>query len=281
MNTGRFARLSLDPDSLAADLRTISSFTFDSAYREFVFGEWRSCMLWNSSGSVDETHISSTEGAARPTVYGRAAPYLAGLVEQVFRLDRLRFGRIAQLMPGTVLVPHCDFLELSENLLRIHVPLYTSRTCLNAEESVVFHMDAGEVWLLDANRIHSAASFWDQPRTHLILDFAATGDIDDLLRIDVDGARAIPIESVAFRPTIAPDEVEALMALSRVIDHQNYRDIFALLIRKSFCRDVSLSTVYNWLAAIGQGSGNQALVEELERQRRYFLVCREAAAGPA
>lgn len=274
MNSWRLATLGFASDLLANDLEAAESFVFNGAYSEFVLGEWRSCMLWNTSGDIAEGHLSSNDHAARLTAYGAAMPYLRAMIERTFRLDRLRFGRLARMMPNTVLVPHCDFLELDRGLVRIHVPLATSRACLNAEEDWVFHMAEGEIWHLDARRIHSAASTWDCARIHLILDFASCGGPEKTLRIDCTARATIPDDALVARPPLTPVEEASLMALGDVIDRFNHRDILAILIRKAFTRHMPLQSIFTWLAAMAERSGQADLIETIERQRRYYTVAR-------
>ena len=273
MSTRRLAKLDFAPDRLAADLIAAESFTFNGAYSEFVLGEWRSCMLWNASGDVGEAHLSSGDQAAKLTAYGTAMPYLRSVIERSFRLDRLRFGRLARMAPGTVLVPHCDYLELGEGLVRLHVPLTTSRACLNAESDLVFHMATGEIWYLDARRIHSAASTWDRARIHLILDFASGSRPEELLRIDCAPAER-PADALVALPPLTPAEEASLLALGDVIDRFNHRDILAILVRKAFTQGMSLRSVFTRLTEIGMRSGDPDLIETLERQRHYYPVAR-------
>lgn len=274
MSTRRLAALEFASDLLANDLEVAESFVFNGAYSEFVFGEWRSCMLWNTSGDIAEGHLSNSDHAARLTAYGAAMPYLRAMIERTFRLDRLRFGRLARMMPDTVLVPHCDFLELDRGLVRVHVPLTTSRACLNAEEDRVFHMAEGEIWHLDARRIHSAASTWDRARTHLILDFASGGSPEKTLRIDCASCMTVPDDALVARPSLTPEEETSLMALGDVIDRFNHRDILAILIRKAFTRHMPLQSIFTRLAAMAERSGHADLIEIIDHQRRYYTVAR-------
>jgi hypothetical protein len=274
MNTQRLAKLELSAPRLAADLATAKGFAYHDAYSEYVCGRWPTCMLWNRTGTVEEQFVSEYDGPARKTSYGKALPYISELIEQVFDLKNLRFARLVQLTPNTVIIPHRDFVELGNNFCRVHVPLLTNESCWNSEGDVVFHMPAGEVWFLDASVPHSAASFWDEVRTHIMLDFAHEGDPRQLLRIDTCPDQTIPPERIVTRPPISPEEEEALRSLHRLIDLDNYRDVLALLIRKYFRRQVPVAAVFDWMFDIAALSGNQALSERIFQLRERCLIHR-------
>ena len=124
-------------------------------------------MLWNKSGDVEDNFLLDYDHPAQRTAYGAQMPYLVEVLRQTFDLKQLRFARLAKLTPGSVLVPHRDYLELKHDLTRVHIPLATDSACFSSEENTVYQMRRGEIWYMDATQVHSAASFSRKPRTHL------------------------------------------------------------------------------------------------------------------
>src|SRR5947209_19119672 len=151
MNTHRIGKLDLAPERLAADWATADGFSYHDSYSEYVCGRWPNCMLWNRTGTIEEKYVSRYEGLARKTAYGAALPYISELIETMFDVRSLRFARLVQLTPYTVLIPHRDFLELGTSFCRIHLPLRTDPACWHGEGNVVFGMAVGEIWFLDAS----------------------------------------------------------------------------------------------------------------------------------
>jgi hypothetical protein len=274
MNTHRITTLDLDEGRLEADLNRARRFHFSDAYSEFICGSWRSCMLWNRSGDADDTFLKDSDQPARATACGKQMPYVAEVLARTFRLEHLRYARLATLAPDSVLLPHRDFLELRHELARVHIPLVTDSECYSAEERTVYQMRRGEVWFMDATKTHTAAAFSRKERVHLILDFTEVERIDTVLRQPVSGPRGIPPENLVARKPLEPGEQEAFFALARVIDLVNYRDVLALLIKKYFTTDLDAAVVYDWLADIARRSGNRAVAARVEDYREMCLVQR-------
>jgi hypothetical protein len=274
MNTHRIACLQLDEQRLAADLRVALDFDYNDSYSEFFCGEWRSCMLWNGSGDVADTHLKDYIGAARMTEYGRRMSYVRELLEASFDLGQLRFARLVKLCPNSVIIPHRDYLELGEALRRVHLPLQTDSSCFSAQERTVYHMAAGEIWFIDATKVHSAASFSQRDRLHVILDFSQGDEIAPLLRVSVSPEQVIPASSQIPRPELDEQDYRALMALGQVIDEDNYRDILALLIRRYFRKVFDAASIFDQLVDMAHQAGKRALADTIIRHRDYYLVAR-------
>jgi hypothetical protein len=274
MNTHRITTLDLDTARLDADLKRTRSFRYGDAYSEYICGSWRTCMLWNRSGDIDDNFLKDSEQPARATVYGEQLPYLTEVLTETFHLDLLRFARLAKLSPDSVLMPHRDFLELRHDLTRVHVPLETDGQCFSAEETTIYQMKRGEVWFMDATKTHTAAAFSRQDRLHLILDFTEVEGIDTVLRHPLAGPRVLPPENRVPRKPLEPGEKEAFLALARVIDLVNYRDVMSLLIKKYFTTDLTAETVFDWLADIARLSGNRAVLDRVEEYREKCLIRR-------
>ncbi|MEW9513669.1 aspartyl/asparaginyl beta-hydroxylase domain-containing protein [Streptomyces bacillaris] len=271
--TTRITTLDLDPARLAADLASAERFGYNDSYGEFICGAWRSCMLWNRTGDADDRFLEDYEGGARSTEYGSALTYVGELVGHHFRVEKLKFARLARLTPGSVLVPHRDYLELDSDLTRIHLPLRTDAHCFSSEDETVYQMRQGELWFLDATRTHSAASRSDRDRVHLILDFS-TATPAEALRVDIPVDTGIPEDSVVARRPLRPGEHKSFEALADVIDEANYQDVLAMIIKRYFEAEVKAADVFRWLESVVRASGRPDLVERAAHHEEHCLVSR-------
>lgn len=263
----------IDPAMVAADLEQVDPAGFVDSYDEFVCGSWRTCVLWNASGAGSDALIRDYAGPAQLTEHGRKLGYLEELMTSRFDLDRLRFARLTRLSPGTVVVPHRDYVELASDLYRIHVPLVTAPGAYASEEETIYHMARGEVWFLDATRVHSIANFTEQPRIHLLLDFAADRP-SDVFR----GEPAVPLElparaTVPRRP-LAAGEHDGFRALAKIVDGTNLMDVVAMLIRRYFVADLPVMEVFGWLREIADASGDPWVRERAAWLESHALTSR-------
>lgn len=278
------ARFELDAERLAAELAAVEALPFNGSYGDFVCGELASAMLFNRTGDSADGMLEDYSGPGCLTASGRAMPYLIGLLQERFDLTTLRFARLIRLGRNSVLVPHCDYLELARRFSRIHVPLRTDERCYSAQESTVFRMRQGEVWLLDATKVHSAASFSPVRRIHLVLDFAEADDPGALLRAGAagDGATAaaapaapaspaIPASHVVDRQPIAASERQALEGLSGVLAEDNVTDVLSILVKTCFQRDVAVGSVFGWLHEIAVAGGRPDLVSHVVGLEEYYV----------
>lgn len=176
------------------------------------------------------------------TKYAEQLPYLTELISQYFNLKYLNFARLA-IINNSVLIPHRDLLELgavpahARNVHRIHVPLITHDNCYFWEENIVYQMRFGEAWFLDASRAHSAASLSEQDRVHLMLDFPDVENASQLIRFKKDDREEISPESIQARSALTEAERRELLALANVIDIDNFKNIFSIVIKKHYCKD--------------------------------------------
>jgi Aspartyl/Asparaginyl beta-hydroxylase/L-proline 3-hydroxylase, C-terminal len=281
LNTHRIAKIQLDFEALNRDLRRAEHFNFSDTYGEFICGAWRNCMLWNEQGDIAETLLSNHDSPAVKTAYGLDMPYVSEWISQTFDVQRLRFARLVKLRPNSVIIPHRDYLELGQGLVRIHVPLITDASCFSSDGEAVYQMKVGEVWFIDATRVHSAASFSQRDRIHLILDFANSGQTSPLRGVPWDRAATIAEDSLVTRSPLTDEEVSALMTLHHVIDQDNATDILALLIRKYFRSRFDAPRVFDLLLRIAELSGNRALHTDLRARADYFLIDRPPPAVTA
>lgn len=271
----RLATVPIDQARLAADLARVEHHAFVDSYTEFVCGSWRTCMLWNPSGDGSDSLIRDYSGRAQRTEYGRKLGYIEELMSNNFDLDQLRFARLTRLMPGTVVVPHRDYLELKRDLVRIHVPLETDPEAYTSEEETIYRMGFGEVWFLDATKVHSIANFSKSNRTHLLLDFGAD-DPHQVVRAKAPHSESMPAESVVARRPLQPGERDALRALAQVVDPANFMDVLAIIIKRYFAADIDVREVFSWLADIAADSGNPDVLAQAKLLEQHSITSREA-----
>ncbi|NGO68762.1 aspartyl/asparaginyl beta-hydroxylase domain-containing protein [Streptomyces boncukensis] len=273
--THRITQLELDTALLAEDLRQAELFRHNETYDEFAIGTWRHCTLWNRTGDLRDSVLETFAGGGVPTEYEQHLPYVSGLVRERFVIERLKFGKFIILGPGSVLVPHRDYLELDSSFVRIHVPLQTDENCFSSQEDTVYQMRLGEVWFLDASQTHSAASFSGSPRIHLILDFEA-GELQDCLRwpVPAETEQAIPESHIVRRREPRRGEREAFLALSGVVDEVNYRDVMAMIIKRFYVARIPVRETFAWLRDIIAASGHEKLLATVTAAEEEFLVRR-------
>jgi len=257
----RLATLRLDDASVRSELAEVQrSGAYRDSYTEFVCGSWRTCMLWNASGNAGDTRIHDYEGTARQTDLGRRLGGLVELVEATFDVTHLRFARLACLAPGTVVLPHCDYLELDAELYRVHLPLQTSALALTSEEQTVYRMGLGEIWFLDATRPHSIANFSSEDRIHLLLDFAV--DLPgSVLRDAPTGTPTFPSEAIVRRRGLRPSEPDEFLVLAKIIDVSNLMDVLAMIIKRYFVAEMDVQDVFRWLIEIAALSGDSDVLD--------------------
>ncbi|MFI5757219.1 aspartyl/asparaginyl beta-hydroxylase domain-containing protein [Streptomyces sp. NPDC051569] len=274
MRSHRIAALQLDEERLAADLAVSEGFAYNDSYADFVSsGMLRSTMLWNQTGSLAESSLGDYEGSARPTPHGEALTYVRELIGRYFRTDLLKYARFMRLAPGSVYVPHRDFLELKADMVRVHLPLQTDDNVFASEDNTVFRMRRGELWLLDATRTHSVGSFSDRDRVHVICDFTAE-DFSQVLAAEVQARPDVPADNIAERPPLGAESRQALLDLAKVLDERNYQEIQTLLIKQHFASDISGDEVFTLLKQIADGSGRADLLSRATAHEEYCMVRR-------
>jgi hypothetical protein len=265
----------VDAAALRHDLATMEAFPYTNTYSEFACGAWKSCAVWNGSGDGGQASLDAYVGPALLTELGEQLPYVEKLVGRVFDSSLLRYGRIARLTPGSALVPHRDYLELESNLIRIHLPLETDDTCLNSHENVIYHMNVGEIWFLDATKTHSALSSWNRDRIHLVLDFKA--DSIDKIMISDPSITGISTERDIARPPMTAAESEAFITAGALMTHATHRDFLKIAITVLFTRNVEPAEVFTLFEAAAERSGKPDVMEAVKPMRAYFLHTRPAA----
>lgn len=262
-------------DRFDADISRILSFVgANTEYSEFHAGDWKSFVLWNASGRDDDGLVAESDVSAQPTPRGRQLSAINRWIDEYFDTRHLRLVRVHSMGDGA-LVPHRDFLEFDERgnrWYRVHFTLRTNDTCLHSEEDDVFHMRTGELWHLDASRLHSATNRLEERRLNLCLDFdLGRNPPETVFRRGLPAADGL-VPDVIERPPLGRGFVDGLMKLSDVINESNYRDIVRLLSGVHFYRKVGLARFFDWLTDISRNSGSETL---LQRSTGYCEFLRD------
>lgn len=266
-------RIPTNAARIATDLDQVEPFGFVESYGEFVCGSWRTCVLWNATGDSRDAEIRDYSGSAQVTDAGRKLGYVEELMAGNFNLDELRFARLTRLSPGSVTLPHRDYVELKSDLVRIHVPLVTAPEAYACEGQTVYRMGAGEVWFLDATKVHSIANFSQQSRIHLLLDFTAS-DPASVLQQRPEAPLRMPPDSIVARRPLRPAEREAFQALAQVVDQVNLMDVLAVLIKRYFVAEMDVLDIFDWMDDIAVGSGDPEVLSRVRWLRSHCLVSR-------
>jgi len=272
VSTGIVTSYAVDREALAADLDVMERFPYTDTYGEFVCGGWKSCAVYNGTARGLDASLDPYDGSALVTDLGRQLPYVRRLVEGMFRMSALKYGRIARLTPGSALVPHRDYLELDSDLVRVHLPLRTHESCVNSHDTTIYHMDVGEVWFLDATSTHSAISGWSKDRVHLVLDFHARS-VAECFREAVNDPM-IPRSRVRQRRPVEQLELDAFAESGVLMTMANVRDYFRIAIKALFDRALSPDDVFSLFEAAVARSGSAELGELVAPMRTYFLLAR-------
>jgi L-proline cis-4-hydroxylase len=285
MRTQYIASVELDSARLAKDLAQSESFTWSEAYSDYLFGgPWRSAMLWALGGDSGDGVMTNYayDQQASFTGYGRQVPYLQELVTGVADLSRLVFVRLATVA-NSVIIPHRDLLEFTEIAderrisHRVHIPLVTHDNCFFSERNTVFRMRTGEIWGLNAAQMHSVASLTDQPRTHLIFDFADRPGPGPLVTVERENTGPdIPADRTVVRPPL-PDDLRArLLGLADVLTTDTFSEVFSIIIKQHFRYDGGENFVWDTITAIARACKDPAVLPHTLELHRYYTLERSA-----
>jgi len=277
LTTRKIGTLDIDPLLLQKDLKKALNFQFNATYSEFISGTLGSCALWNKSGLSDETLVSHYDGCSKKTPYAKQLSYICSFVEKNFNIDELKLARILNIKYNSVLIPHVDFLETEREFYRFHIPLQTDEQCFNSEESTVYQMKVGEVWYINASRAHSAASFSNQDRLHLVLDFDSLQPIESITKFSLE-AQGIPLQNTIQREKITEETNKTIESFASIINNYNFNDIFTILIKLHFTKEVSANDVFTFLFEIVNKSKNTSLIEKTKDMYLYYMKERELSS---
>lgn len=259
-------------DAAAADARTLEAGGYTSAYEEYSVGSWASAPLWSDASGQASGEVREHDDPAQPIPAVAELDGINSLVRTYFATDRLRCARLFRASHGAIVMPHTDYLEHGQGFTRLHVPLIANADeARNTEGAICFHMRRGEVWFLDARRVHSGGVAGPSLRVHLVLDFTPDTSPDEALSISIPPADP-PL--VIDRPPLPPGLLSRYRDLASYIDATGWRDIMHLLARVHLRYDSGASDVYDWLetiASLSDSGDRSLLMEDALRMKRYYI----------
>lgn len=281
MRTRYMAAIPLDAARLEKDLEQSSTFRYSEAYSNYLIGgPWKSCMLWARGGDPGDGVLTdyAYDQPSTFTEYGKQLPYLQELITNTVDTTRLNFVRVA-VFSNSVIIPHRDFLELSElpedarSAHRLHIPLATHEDCFFSEGNVVYRMRAGEVWFFDASQIHSVASLSNASRIHLIFDFFDQPGGGPLVTVaDQSGSAGIPADRTVVRPPLSGSGRADLLRLADVLTMDNFSEVFSIIIKKHFRWDGGDDFVWDTMTALARGCKDPTVLPHTLELRRYYTL---------
>jgi L-proline cis-4-hydroxylase len=263
-------------DAAAADALSLEPDGYTSAYLEYSVGGWSTAPLWVNPGDRPGEEVHEHEESARPVGFVREFHGINDLISSYFDVSRLRSARLFRASNGAIILPHVDYLEHKNGFTRIHVPLITNAAeARNTEDNYCFHMRRGEVWYLEARRVHSGGVTGSALRVHLVLDFSHTTKPADAVVPSLESA-GDPL--IIDRPELPPNLVPSYRALAPFINAAAWRDLFHILARVHLRYNVNAADVYDWLEKIAAESGEDRdfLLQDVVRMKRYYI-----SDGPA
>lgn len=275
----------IDPERTVEDLARTRRFRYSDAYSDYlVGGPWHSLMLWSTGGDGGDGVITNYDHTRRGalTEYGSQLPYLSELIRSNFDVEHLNFARLV-VMSGSVTLPHRDLLELGDipqdrrMTHRVHIPLVTHEDAFHTEDNLVYHMDVGDVWVLDASRVHAAAVLSDRPRVHLMLDFTEVDDLAALARFGWSLDGLVPAGRIREREALKPEEYQALLRLADVITVETWREVASIVVKTHFRKDGGDEFVWRTLEDIAARCPEPAVQALIAERKRFFLMERSAS----
>jgi len=263
-------------DAAAQDALSLEARGYTVAYEEYSVGRWATAPLWSDHSGQATGEVIEHDEPARPIPSAQALTGINDIICTYFNVPHLRCARLFRASHGAIVLPHRDYMEHKNGFTRIHVPLITdSDQARNTEDGNCFHMRRGEVWFLDARRIHSAGVTGSARRVHLVLDFThSTRPAETVVSSLEPPEDPLIIE----RPDLPPNLISGYQALAPFINAAAWRDLFFILARVHLRYDVGAGDVYDWLEKIAAESGEDRglLVRDVERMRKYYI-----SDGPA
>ena len=253
-------RIDLDPARLSAEIATIAGLDMETC-RGYSAGDWRKFNAWirsdqkTSSAKVD---------------LGPALPYLTSIIHRSFddRLIDTVYFFVAE--NGGFLLPHRDWARSRPLHVRLHLPLQSDDECFNSEDDALFQMRVGEIWFLDAGRVHSAGCFSQGMRLHLVMDFAPDTSPEDLVADPASRCFRSP-RPLANRRKLGDEDLAAIYGLATLASERTFPRLANFLASLHYDREVHCAAVYGWLNEIARRTGNPRLVERAaELEARYI-----------
>ncbi|CAB3752480.1 aspartyl/asparaginyl beta-hydroxylase domain-containing protein [Paraburkholderia humisilvae] len=278
--TRLIGRIKFDDALLSNDLEVLSKLPrLREQYDEFGSGTWINHSLWNRSGEWTDTQYFDYDYPAIRTQVGAATPYLSKIIEDCFDVEHLRMARVRNLVNGLV-IPHTDFLELSEEkdrYVRILIPLETCIDSYHTEEHFgVFRMRKGDVWILESTLPHGALNLTSDNRRILSLDFqyADVANPHYSMIFKDHSIRDEAIEpALVARTRLEPEDLQDYLALlsTSFNDKDDAEHILVKLSKVHLRFESPVSDIYKNLTTVARMTRRQELVEHCERMQRFYI----------
>ena len=253
-----------------AELKTAFNLKYYNPYSAFVFGTWANCILWNGTGAADDYDLRTYEGTGQPAEHLARLPGIFSLVRSCFKTDRLKWLRLFR-QDGGVVLPHVDFGGMGEGFERIHVPLVTPPGALHSEEDEVYHMRTGEIWRVEARRVHSVSNLSGQARLSLCADFAPGVPPESLIHQSVRDAATQLQPEVIPRPAFSSDDRRALDSLTVLLNEGCWQEVLVRLISVHFEKNVASSAIFEWFEDLAAQSHDPQVIERASDIRKLAL----------
>jgi L-proline cis-4-hydroxylase len=258
-------------DAAAADALTLESYGYTSAYVEYSVGGWATAPLWGNPADEDDEQVHEHDAPAQPVAAVSSLDGINDLILSYFDVSRLRCARLFRARNGAIILPHRDYLEHKNGFTRIHVPLITNTVeARNTEDGYCFHMRRGEIWYLEARRVHSGGVTGSALRVHLVLDFSHTTQPEEAVD---PSARTKREPLIVDRPELPPGMISSYQALAPFINAAVWQDLFHILARVHLRYNVGAADVYDWLEkiAVESGEDRDLLMRDVARMKKYFI----------
>lgn len=282
-NTRLVGRIKFDNAALKNDLKVLEALPIiKEQYDEFSSGTWINHSLWNRTGEWSDTQYTDFDHPALKTQIGEATSYLSKIIEETFDVEHMRMARVRNLINGQV-IPHVDFLELSEKkdgYVRILIPLETCLDSYHTEEKFgVFRMRKGDIWILESTLPHGAHNLGGDNRRILSLDFQYT-DEDRPHYSRIFKNRAVHDETV--RPALVARTVLEDEDLDDYLDllaanFNSKNDAEQVLFKLSELQlrfESPVSDIYKNLVAVARKTDSRELIEHCESMQRFYIGSR-------
>lgn len=271
MNSRIVGSIKIEAEALQKEVNKILQLEFNTEYADYVFGGWKNCVLWNGTGFHHDTTLREYEGQAQPTELAKNLDYVNSIVTNTFNVQYLKWLRVFVCQQG-VLLPHRDYLEMEKGFTRLHMPLQTDLTCLHSEEDEVFHMRIGEIWFLDATRIHSACSLSNTARVSLCLDFEPEVSLNEIIKYYSTSSDChLPKACIIKREILRPEDLKTLFNFGSIVNEDNFDWIVESLAKIHFIKQVNATAMFDWLIQIAHNSGSKKLIQKALSMKKFAI----------
>lgn len=273
-------RINFDTQLIKKDLDYLLSIPLiKEQYDEFSSGTWINHSLYNQTGNWNDTQYSDYDHLAIKTEHGAATPYLSSIIEEVFDTKHMRMARVRNLIDGLV-IPHVDFLELSENksaYIRILIPLGTCLDSYHTEENFgIFRMRKGDIWILESQLPHSAYNLGSDNRRILSIDFQYKNEIEpDYTRIFKNKYTHFEKHNPAMvlRSKIEQEDLEDYLKMlsTQFNDKFDAEEILVKLAKLQIRYESPVSDIYKNLIRVAELTANPELISHSISMKKFYI----------